>query len=158
LFSLGVIGVRILLANNLKNLPVLLDEILSLARRVNDITVEPEKRVAELQKLIQADPRLYELVGPGALVESGFTSQQAWSAIHSPIWLETISLLLRFFPDTGPNAFCKSLGDVSPVALETAFDPALQSLEVLVLRLRSLFTPIFSSNEEIAAVIREQIG
>jgi hypothetical protein len=158
LFSLGVIGVRILLANSLKNLPVLLDEVLSLARRVNDIADEPEKRVTEIQKLTQADPRLYDLVGPGALVESGYTSQQAWSAIHAPIWLESISLLLRFFPDTGANAFCKSLGDVSPVALETVFDPALQALEVLVLRLRSMFTPVFSTNDEIAAAIRQQIG
>jgi hypothetical protein len=158
LFSLGVMGVRILLANNLKNLPVLLDEVLSLARRVNDIAGEPERRVTEIQKLIQADPRLYDLVGPGALVESGYTSQQAWSAIHSPIWLESISLLLRFFPDTGANAFCKSLGDVSTVALETVFDPALQAFEVLVLRLRSMFTPVFSTNDEIAAVIRQQIG
>jgi hypothetical protein len=136
-------------------LPVLLDEVLSLARRVNDTAGEPEKRVAELQKLIQNDPRLYDLAGPGALVESGYTSQQAWSAIHAQTWLETISVLLRFFPDTGANAFCKSLGDVSPVALETAFDPALQTLEVLVLRLRSLFTPVFSGNEEIASVIAE---
>jgi hypothetical protein len=158
LFSLGVIGVRILLANSQKNLPVLLDEVLSLARRINDTVGEPEKRVAELQKLVQNDPRLYELAGPGALLESGYTSRQAWSAIHSSTWLETISLLLRFFPDTGANAFSKSLGDVSPVALETAFDPALQILEVLVLRLRSLFTPVFSRNEEIAAVIAEQIS
>lgn len=158
LYSLGVIGVRILLANNLKKLPVLLDEVLSLARRVNDIAGEQEKRVAELQKLIQGEPRLSELIGPVALVESGFTSQQAWSAIHGPTWLETISLLLRFFPDTGANAFCKSLGDVSPVALETVFDPALQTLEVLVLRLRSMFTPVFSGNDEIAAVITEQIA
>jgi len=158
LFSLGVIGVRILLANNLKKLPVLLDEVLSLARRVNDTAGEPEKRVTELQKLAQSEPRLHELIGPGALVESGYTSQQAWSAIHTSTWLETISLLLRFFPDTGANAFCKSLGDVSPVALETVFDPALQTLEVLVLRLRSLFTPVFSRNDEIAAVIAEQIS
>jgi hypothetical protein len=158
LFSLGVIGVRILLANDLKKLPVLLDEVLSLARRVNDIAGEPEKRVAELQKLIQGEPRLYELIAPGALVESGYTSQQAWSAIHAPTWLDTISLLLRFFPDTGANAFCKSMGDVSPVALETVFDPALQTVEVLVMRLRSLFTPVFSGNDEIAAVIAEQIS
>jgi hypothetical protein len=158
LFSLGVIGVRILLANNVKNLPVLLDEVLSLARRVNDIAGEPEKRMAELQKLIQSEPRLYDLIGPGALLESGYTSQQAWSAIHGPTWLETVSLLLRFFPDTGANAFCKSLGDVSPVALETVFDPALQTLEVLVLRLRSMFTPVFSGNDEIASVIAEQIS
>lgn len=157
LYSLGVIGVRILLANNTKNLPVLLDEILSLARHVNDIPGEPEIRLAELQKLIHSEP-LCDLAGPGALVESGYTSQQAWSSIHAPTWLETISLLLRFFPDTGANAFCKSLGDVSPVALETAFDPALQTLEVLVLRLRSLFTPVFSTNDEIAAVIAEQIS
>jgi hypothetical protein len=158
LFSLGVIGVRILLANNLKNLPVLLDEVLSLARRINDVASEPEKRVAELQKLIQSEPRISELIGPGALVESGYTSQQAWSAIHGPTWLETISLLLRFFPDTGANAFCKSLGDVSPVALETVFDPALQAIEVLVMRLRSMFTPVFSGNDEIADVIAEQIS
>ena len=158
LYSLGVIGVRILLANNLKNLPVLLDEVLSLARRVNDIAGEPAKRVAELQKLVQSEPRLYDLVSPGALVESGYTSQEAWSAIHGPTWLETLSLLLRFFPDSGAGAFCKSLGDVSPVALETVFDPALQTLEVLVLRLRSLFTPVFSTNEEIASVIVEQMS
>ena len=158
LFSLGVIGVRILLANNLRNLPVLLDEILSLARKVNDVAGEPEKRVAELQKLIQSEPRISELIGPGALVESGYTSQQAWSAIHAPTWLETVSLLLRFFPDTGANAFCKSLGDVSPVALETVFDPALQAIEVLVMRLRSMLTPVFSGNDEIAAVIAEQLS
>jgi len=114
--------------------------------------------VAELQKLVQSEPRFYDLIGPGALVESGFTSQQAWSAIHGSTWLETISLLLRFFPDTGANAFCKSLGDVSPVALETVFDPALQTLEVLVLRLRNLLTPAFSMNDEIAAVIAEHIS
>ncbi|HTV41387.1 MAG TPA: hypothetical protein VMF08_12470 [Candidatus Sulfotelmatobacter sp.] len=156
LYSLGVIGVRILLANNLKNLPVLLDEILSLARRVND--GDPAKRVPELQKLVQSDTRLYDLLSPAALVESGYTSQEAWSAIHGPTWLETMSLLLRFFPDSGGGAFCKSLGDVSPVALETVFDPALQALEVLVLRMRSLFTPVFSTNEEIASVIAEQIA
>jgi len=158
LYSLGVIGIRILLANNQKNLPVLLDEILSLARRFNDIVADPAKRVPELQKLVQSEPRLYDLLSPAALVESGYTSQDAWSVIHGSTWLETISLLLRFFPETGGGAFCRSLGDVSPVALETVFDPALQTLEVLVLRLRSLFTPIFSTNEEIASVIVEQIS
>jgi hypothetical protein len=48
--------------------------------------------------------------------------------------------------------------NVSPVALETVFDPALQTVEVLVMRLRSLFTPVFSGNDEIAAVIAEQIS
>lgn len=158
LYSLGVIGVRILLANSQKNLAVLLDDVLSLARRVNDIAGEPAVRMAELHKLVQNDKRLFDLFSPAALVESGYTSQEAWSAIHGQTWMETISLLLRFFPDSGGAAFCKSLGDVSPVALETVFDPALQALEVLVLRLRSLFTPIFSTNEEIASVIAEQIS
>lgn len=158
MFSLGVIGVRILLASGSKKLPVLLDEILSLARRVNDAAGEPGKRVAELQKLVQSEPRVNDVIGPGALVESGYTSQQAWPAIHASTWLDTISLLLRFFPETGANAFCKSLGDVSPVALETVFDPALQGLEELVLRLRNLLTPAFSMNDEIAAVIAEHIS
>lgn len=158
LFSVGVIGVRILLAHNAKNLAVLLDEVLSLARRVNDVSADQDARVSELQKLIQNEPPLYELLNPGALVESGYTSKQAWSAVHGPAWLETISLLLRCFPETGPHAFCRGLGDVSAAALETVFDPALQALEVLVLRLRALFTPAFAANEEIASVIRELIS
>ncbi|MGH8022284.1 MAG: hypothetical protein ACRED1_01790, partial [Limisphaerales bacterium] len=158
LFSLGTIGVRVLLSNKQKNFPVLLDEVLRLARRVNDIAAEPEKRVAELQRLLQAEPQLSELAGPGALVESGYSSQEAWSAIHVPTWLEAISLLLRFFPDSGAHAFCKGLGDVSPVALETVFDPALQGLELIVLRLRSFLTPVSSGNDEIAAVIAEGIA
>ncbi len=129
LFSLGVIAIRIMLANSQKNLPVLLDEVLSLARRINDASGEQAERIAELKKLIQAEPKIYELISPGSLVETGYTSKQAWSAIHADVWFETVSLLLRFFPETGAHAFCKSFGDVHAMALETVFDPSLQAFE-----------------------------
>jgi hypothetical protein len=158
LFSIGVMGVRILLANSQSNLPVVLDEILSLARRINESGPNNEDCLKELKALLQKDAVISELISPRALVETAFTSKQAWAAVHAEIWQETVGLLLRFFPDTGPNAFCKNFGDVSPLALETVFDLPMQGVELLVLRLRSLLSPTFSTNQEIAAVILEQMA
>jgi len=42
-------------------------------------------------------------------------------------------------------------------ALETVFDAPIQELEALLLRLRSTLTPSLSANEEIAAIILEQV-
>jgi hypothetical protein len=155
LFSLSVMTVRILLANSQSNLPVVLDEVLSLARRLNEISPEKDKRVAELKSMLQKEPRLNELVSPRSLVEAGYDHTQAWAAINRDIWLETVSLLLRFFPGTGIHSYCKSFGDVSPLALETIFDQPIQELELLILRLRSLLIPALSANEEIVFAIAD---
>jgi len=157
LFSIGVMAVRILLANNQSNLPVVLDEILSLTRRINEAAQNKNDCLKALKSLLQKDPHLSELISPRALVETGYTSKQAWAAIHAEIWQETIGLMLRFFPETGTHSFCKNFGDVSPVALETVFDRPMQEVELLVLRLRSLLSPTFSANQEIAAAILGQM-
>jgi hypothetical protein len=47
------------------------------------------------------------------------------------------------------------LGDVAPLALETAFDGPLQDLEALVLRQRSVVLPSQMADAEIAAVLSE---
>ena len=65
------------------------------------------------------------------------------------------SLLLRLFPGAGSQSYCKNFGDVSPLALETVFDPAIQDLERLVLRLRSTLLPTLSSNEEMMSVLQK---
>jgi len=67
-------------------------------------------------------------------------------------------LLLRLFPGAGSNSFCKSFGDVSPLALETVFDRPIQELETLLLRLRSVLAPSLSANDEIAGVLLEQLA
>ena len=58
------------------------------------------------------------------------------------------------------RAFVRRVMEISGFDLAACLEAAngVQALEVLVLRLRSLFTPIFSTNEEITAVIREQIS
>ncbi|MSU57600.1 MAG: hypothetical protein EXS35_05375 [Pedosphaera sp.] len=158
LYSLGVIATRVLLANSQTNLPVVLDEILSLTRRLSKDAAEDAASLPKLKALLDAEPRLRDLVSPHALIESGLSPQKARELIHPELWLEAVSLLLRLFPGAGGHSYCKNFGDVSPLALETVFDRPIQELDSLVLRLRSVLTPSLAANEEIAAVLLEQLA
>jgi len=155
LFSLGVVAVRVLLGNANTNLPVVLDETLSLARLFGKQPASEEGLAPALWSLLEKDQRLLDLVSPHALTESNETPAQARAKIHLKLWIETIAVALRLFPGSGAHSFCKDFGDVSPLALETVFDAPIQELEALLLRLRSTLTPSLSANEEIAAIILE---
>jgi hypothetical protein len=155
LFSLGVIAVRVLLANGRTNLPVVLDETLSLARLLGKHPSTDGEVATALWSLLEKDEKLFDLVSPHSLTESNDTPAQARAKIHSALWIETMALVLRLFPGSGPHSFCKDFGDVSPLALETVFDAPIQELEALLLRLRSTLAPSLSANEEIAAVVIE---
>jgi hypothetical protein len=150
-------SVRILLANSKTNLPVILDEVLSLARRLGEATQNKEDHLEGLKSLLEQDVRLLDLVSPHALIENAGSPKQTRTAIVMDIWIEAVCLLLRLFPDTGSHSFCKSFGDVSPLALETIFDKPIQDLELLLLRLRSVLTPSLLMNEEIASVVLEHL-
>ena len=78
--------------------------------------------------------------------------------MNQDLWLEALSILLRLFPGAGPQSYCQSFGDVSPLALETVFDSPKQELENLLLRVRSLLTPSTCANEEIAAAIQKLLS
>ena len=158
LFSLGVIATRILLANSQGNLPVILDEILSLAQHFGKQPDESESFLAQLKALAGRDPHVLDLVSPHGLMESGDSPQGARSKIQMEPWLEAIGLLLRLFPGVGPHSFCKSFGDVSPLALETVFDRPIEELEAIALRLRSALLPSLSANEDIANVLLDQLA
>jgi hypothetical protein len=157
LYSLGILAVRILLAHGQSDLPVLLDEISSLARRLGDLARDPADYAAVLKDLVAKDPKLKDLTSPHSLIAGKVSPAQARAAISTDLWIETIAWLLRLFPDTGPGSFCKDFGDVAPLALETVFDVPLQQLETLLLRLRSILAPSLSENEEILDVILEQL-
>lgn len=157
LYSLGVMAVRVLLANSQSNLPVILDEVLSLARRLGAAAGDKAVSLEELKTVLHKDERLLDLVSPGTLAGGVHLPQQARAAISTEIWLETVFWLLRLFPDTGSHSFCKDFGDVSPLALETVFDNPLQQLEAILFRLRSILAPSLSKNEEIANVILQQL-
>lgn len=158
MYSLGVIAVRILLANSQTNLPVVLDDISSLTRHLGKDAGDEAAIVAKLKSLVAGDPRLRDLLSPHALTETAISPEQARALVHPEIWIETMALLMCLFPGAGPHSFCKSFGDVSPLALETVFDRPLQGLDSLVLRLRSVLTPSLAANEEIARVIAEQLA
>jgi hypothetical protein len=158
LHSLGILGIRILLANSQTNLPVTVDDVLSLARHLGKEPTPENELPAKLQGLLQKEKNLKDLLSPHHLLEAGLSAEQAQAQINYEIWLETMALLLRLFPGAGTQSFCKSFGDVSPLALETVFDRPLQELDALVLRLRSALTPSLAMNDEIARVILEELA
>jgi hypothetical protein len=153
MYSLGVMSVRILLANNQSNLPVVLDEVVGLARHLGKEKPGEVSLPAELNAAFERDARLFDLVSPHNLIEAGGSPQEARNKINLELWLEAISIVLRLFPGTGVHSFCKDLGDVSPLALETVFDRPIEELERLLLRFRSVLLPGLSANEEIAGII-----
>jgi hypothetical protein len=157
MFSLGVMSVRVLLANNKTNLPVILDEVLGLARHLGKEGKKDEPALARLKSAIEKEKRLLDLISPHQMIEAGLTPQEARNSIPLDLWMEAIAFLLRLFPGAGTHSYCKDLGDVSPLALETIFDQPIEELERLVFRLRATLLPTLHVNEEIAAVILQAI-
>ena len=158
LYSLAVLAVRVLLAHSQSDLPMILDEVSSLARRLGDDPKGNVDYVAMLKNLLGKDEKLVDLTSPHSLIGGQVAPLAARSAISTTIWMETIVWLLRLFPDAGTSSFCKDFGDVSPLALETVFDLPLQQLEILVLRLRSLLAPSLSENEELSSVLLSHLA
>jgi hypothetical protein len=156
--SLGIIAIRALLANSKSNLPVIVDDVLGLARYVGKDGGKETELFPRLKALLEGEQKLYDLVSPHALIESDGTPQQARSQICLELWLETIAWLLRLFPGAGKQSYCKNFGDVSPLALETVFDAPIQDLEHLALRLRSVLVPTAAANQEIALAILDQLA
>jgi hypothetical protein len=158
LYSLGIIATRILLANRKSNLPVIVDDVLSLARHLGKDPTEADSLLPRLKTMVESTPQLLDLISPQALVERDWTPAQARAQMNMDLWLETMCLLLRLFPGNGAHSYCKSFGDVSPLALETVFDRPIQELETLILRLRSALVPSLAANEEIAGVLLQQLA
>jgi hypothetical protein len=86
------------------------------------------------------------------------TAAQASGLIPAELWREAISLLLRLFPGAGAHSYCRSFGDVSPLALETVFDRPIEELDSLILRLRSVLMPSLFANEEIANFLLQELA
>ena len=158
LHSLGILATRTLLANSQSNFPVIVDDVLGLARRLGKEEGGEDKLLPNLSSLLEGEQKLRDLVSPRSLVESDRSPEQAWSLIHKDLWLEAVGLVLRLFPDPGAQSYCKGFGDVSPLALETVFDRPIQELETLVLCLRSTLVPSLYANQEIASVLIEQLA
>jgi len=157
LYSLGILGIRILLANSKTNLPVLIDEVLSVARSLDSDPAGNAPLTVRVRALMEQDKSIRGVLSPDALMSQAASEEHAASLTASGIWLDAVTLLLRLFPGAGAHSYCADFGDVSPAALETAFDAPLEVLESLLCRLRSILLPSLSSNEEIAGVILAEL-
>lgn len=158
LYSLAIIAVRFLLANAESNLPVVVDDVIGLARFIGKETPADNQFTAKLRKLLDSNEKLANLVSPHALLNSDQNPKQGAAQIHSEIWMETIAWLLRLFPGAGAHSYCRSFGDVTPLALENAFGQPVRDLESLARRLRTVLVPTTAANLEMTEVILQQLA
>ena len=75
-------------------------------------------------------------------------------ALPAELWWETVGIILRLFPGTGPDSFCRDFGDAPSLALDGIFEGPLAEFELLQLRSRSLVVADWDQNIE----VRDAIG
>ena len=153
MYALGVLAVRLLLVDEETTLSVALDQILSLAQQVSTKYSEEKPFPVRLRSVIDDDPRWRLALGPHRLTTRSELREVAPSVIPNELWWDTLGIVLRLFPGTGPDSFCRDFGDAPALALERIFDRPLAELEVLQARTRSLVVTDWDQNLEIREAI-----
>jgi hypothetical protein len=149
LYAAAVLAVRILLVDDENSLPVALDEMLSLARQTGAEFDPKLPFLIRLRSIIESDPRWRESLSPKRLVRDVETRKIALDVIPGEVWWDLIGLVIRLFPGTGPDSHCRDLGDAPSLALDRIFEEAIDGLEHLQLRTRSLVVADWNQNIEI---------
>jgi len=154
LYALGVLGVRTLLVDVDTSLPIALDEMLSLVRQVAD---EHDDRVdlgRRIRTLMENDPRWPASVGPCRLTHEPMAPAEAFDAIPAALWCDALAMLVRLFPGLGPDSTCADYGDAPVGGLHRVFDRAIEDLDGLGRRTRSLIVVDWHFNRQVHAVLR----
>ena len=152
MYALGVLAVRLLLVDQ-ETLSVALDQLLSLAQQVSTKYSEEKAFPVRLRSVIDEDPRWRLALGPHRLTTRSEMREVAPTVIPNDLWWETLGIILRLFPGTGPDSFCRDFGDAPALALERIFDRPLAELEVLQACTRSLVVTDWDQNLEIHEAI-----
>ncbi len=158
LYSLAVIAIRILLVDNTNNLPVALDETLSLLRQIEADYNESISLETRITDIFNKDERWIESLGPHHLTFDKITSEDAFSFVPSDLWWLTLAIILRMFPGLGPDAVCKDYGDAQPGGLHKIFERTIADLDNLILKTRNLIVTNWKSNQEISSVIQKYLA
>ena len=154
LHALATLGVRTLLVNDQNTLPIALDEVFSLAQAVAAELHEGDEISKRVSELCASDARWPASLGPHRLLNpQTLTPEESLAYLPGELWWDSIALLIRCFPGLTPGAFCADLGDAPPLALHSVFEPAIEALEKLCLRSRSLLFADWRFNAEIRTVI-----
>ena len=73
--------------------------------------------------------------------------------LPAELWWDSLAVLVKCFPGLVPDSFCADLGDAPPLALHSVFEPAVEELERLCLRSRSLLFADWKYEAEIRSVV-----
>jgi len=153
LYATAVIAARILLVDEQNSLSVAVDQLLSLAQQLAT-QYDQEKPFAErLRATVDSDPRWNAGLGPHRLTSNPGAREIAVRTIPSDLWWELIGVIIRLFPGTGPDSFCRDFGDAPPLALDAVFEKPVSELEVLQVRSRSMVVTDWDQNMEIREAI-----
>jgi hypothetical protein len=158
LYSLGVLAVRILLCQQKSDLPVVLDEVLSLARQLAKEHDESVSLPTRIGAVFSGDPRWASLLGPHRLTTEKIEPAEALDLVPAALWYDTLGAIVRMFPGIGPDSRCTDLGDAREGGLHLVFDQALEDAERLIRKTRSLIVIDWNYNREIHAVVRQYLG
>jgi len=155
LYALAVIAVRVLLVNDENSLAIALDEIQSLAQAVASKEAGRGDLSSRLRAVTASDGRWSASLGPHRLFNPhALTAEESLTYLPADFWWDTIALLIRCFPGATQEAYAADLGDAPALALHAVFEPAINTLEKLALRARSLLFVDWKYNSEINSVIQ----
>lgn len=157
LYALAVLAMRTLLVNNRTTLPVVLDEMLSLARRLAEEYDESVGVGLRIRTIFEADNRWMESLGPQRLTNEEMGPGEALDLIPAEVWFDVLGAIMRLLPGIGPDSLTRDFGDAPPGGIHKVFDRAVEDFGNLVLRTRSLIVIDWRFNREVHAVVRQHL-
>lgn len=153
LYAMAVTGLEIMIDNEKTSLAVALDECLSFARQIS--LKESSVPFAERREhTLEEEPRFWNSLGPQNLCREILNQEEASSLIPNELWWEFFEIVIRMFPG-GRDSWARDLGDVNPFALDSCFLEAVEQLERLIERTRSLLFIDWTSNRELRNILDE---
>jgi len=154
LYSLAVIGARLMLVGSDNTLAVAMDELHSLAREAAELFDDQSSLESRIGSVFDRDGRWASSLGPRRLTGEVASAEEAFSLIPSGLWFRTLGLLVSMLPGEGPDSIARDFGDARRGGLHLVFDPAIERLERLLEQSRSLIVIDWNYNREISGVIR----
>ncbi len=154
MYSLAILATRALLVSADNTLAIATDELISLARQVA-LQYQANAPLGErIRAVFQADPRWLNSLGPHRLARETLTPQEAFDLVPANLWFDTLGLLVRMLPAIGPDSICRDYGDAPRGGLHKIYEPAMNHLDTLLVRTRSLIVIDWRFNREIHGVLR----
>jgi hypothetical protein len=153
MYATAVIAARILLVDEQNSLSVAVDQLLSLAQELSTRYDDETLFTSRLRAIVDSDPRWGAALGSHRLTSNSDRREMASRIIPSDLWWNLIGVIIRLFPGTGPDSFCRDFGDAPPLALDAIFEKPLTELELLQLRSRSMVVIDWDQNVEIREAI-----